>query len=84
MAAPGNETITPVQLERLREEHALSEAEILDALQPEHLAPCYGFVSIDPYPDTPPPPVIRYWRQNDADGWEMAGAGGREPSLPEG
>ena len=79
---PWQRTITPVQFGRLRAEHGLSDAELLEALRPEHLPPCYGFVRIDPYDDTPGLPAIRYWRQaEDGDAWEMAGTCGREPRL---
>ena len=78
---PWQRTITPVQFGRLRAEHGLSDAELLEALQPEHLAPCYGFVQIDPYDDTPALPAIRYWRQAESGGWEMAARCGRQPTL---
>ena len=78
---PWQRTITPVQFGRLQAEHALSDAELLEALQPEHLAPCYGFVQIDPYDDTPTLPAIRYWRQAESGGWEMAPRCGRQPAL---
>ena len=55
-------TITPVQLGRLQAERGLGYDELLRELQPEHLAPCYSFVHIPPYTDTPSPSV-RYWRQ---------------------
>ena len=50
------------------------------ALQPEALAPCYSFVRIEPYDDTPPWPTIRYWRQTEGGAWETAGACGLQPS----
>ena len=79
---PWQRTITPVQFARLRAEHGLSDAELLRALRPEHLPPCYGFVRIEPYDDTPALPAIRYWRQAEGakvDGaWEMAAACGRQ------
>ena len=79
---PWQRTITPVQFARLRAEHGLSEAELLRALRPEHLPPCYGFVRIEPYDDTPALPATRYWRQVEGDGaWEMAAACGRQPEL---
>ena len=78
---PWQRIITPVQFGRLREAHGLSDAELLRALQPEHLAPCYSFVRIDPYDETPALPAIRYWRQARDGGWEMAGACGRRPEL---
>ena len=78
---PWQRTITPVQFGRLQAEHGLSDAELLEALQPEHLAPCYGFVQIDPYDDTPALPAIRYWRQAESGGWEMAPRCGRQPAL---
>ena len=79
---PWQRTITPVQFGRLRAEHALSDAELLRALRPEHLAPCYGFVRIEAYDDTPALPAIRYWRPTgDGAGWEMAATCGRQPAL---
>lgn len=78
---PWQRTITPVQFGRLAAEHDLADAELLRALQPEDLAPCYGFVQIDPYDDTPALPAIRYWRQADAGGWELAPRCGRQPTL---
>ena len=79
---PWQRTITPVQFGRLRAEHGLSDGELLEALRPEHLPPCYGFVRIDPYDDTPGLPAIRYWRRAEEGGaWEMAGTCGREPRL---
>ena len=78
---PWQRTITPVQFGRLREEHDLSDAELLRMLQPEHLAPCYSFARLDPYDETPALPAIRYWRRTGDGGWEMAGACGRQPEL---
>ena len=78
---PWQRTITPVQFGRLQAEHGLSDAELLGALQPEHLAPCYGFVQIDPYDDTPALPAIRYWRQAEGGDWELAARCGRQPAL---
>ena len=51
----------------------LTDTELLEMLQPEHLAPCYSFVQIEPYTETPGLPVIRYWR-HPPEGWEMAAA----------
>ena len=79
---PWQRTITPVQFGRLRAEHGFSDAELLEALRPEHLPPCYGFVRIDPYDDAPGLPVIRFWRHAAESGtWEMAAACGRQPEL---
>ena len=78
---PWQRTITPVQFGRLRAEHGLSDAEVLEVLQPEHLAPCYGFVQVDPYDDTPALPAVRYWRQAESGDWEMAARCGRQPAL---
>ena len=77
-------TITPVQFARLRAASDLSDAELLGALRPEHLAPCYSFVQVDPYDGTPAAPVVRYWRQADSGTWEMAAECGRQPALPPG
>ena len=78
---PWQRTITPVQFGRLRAGHELSDAELLRALRPEHLAPCYGFVQIDPYEETPELPAIRYWRQAESGDWEMAARCRRQPAL---
>ena len=77
-------TITPVQFARLRAASDLSDAELLGALRPEHLAPCYSFVQVDPYDGTPAAPVVRYWRQAEGGTWELAAVCGREPALPPG
>jgi len=69
-------TITPVQLGRLQAERGLGYDELLRALQPEDLAPCYSFVHIPPYTDTPSPSV-RYWRQTAGGGWSAAPECGR-------
>ena len=69
-------TITPVQLGRLQAERGLGYDEFLRALQPEDLAPCYSFVHIPPYTDTPSPSV-RYWRQATGGGWSAAPECGR-------
>ena len=79
---PWQRTITPVQFARLRAGHGLSDAALLAALRPEHLPPCYGFVRIDPYDETPALPRIRYWRQAESGGgWEFADGCGRPPAL---
>jgi hypothetical protein len=64
--------ITPVQYERLRGERNVTDDQLLRSLQPEDLAPCYGFVRIPPYTDAPAP-TVRYWRQT-AGAWGF-GAG---------
>ena len=64
-------TITPVQLER-----SLS-GRPLQSLQPEDLPPCYSFVSIPSYADTPTP-VVRYWRQQDAGAWGIGASCGAD------
>lgn len=76
-------TITPVQFARLRDASGLADAELLAALRPEHLPPCYSFVRIDPYDAAPAPPAVRYWRQAESGTWEMAAACGRPARLPE-
>ena len=78
---PWQRTITPVQFGRLQDEHGLSDAELLSTLRPEHLAPCYGFVQIDPYDDAPSLPATRYWRQAESGDWEMAVRCRRQPEL---
>ena len=75
-------TITPVQFLRLQAESGLSDAELMRALRPEHLAPCYSFVQVDPYDVTAAAPRIRYWREADSGGWELAAVCDREPELP--
>ena len=77
-------TITPVQFARLQADSGLTDAELMRALRPEHLAPCYSFVQIDPYDVTPAAPRIRYWREADSGDWELAAECGREPELPPG
>ena len=74
-------TITPVEFARLRDARGLSDADLLGALRPEHLAPCYSFVRIDPYEGTPAAPAVRYWRQAEGGAWEIAGECGRQPEL---
>ena len=69
-------TITPVQLGRLQAERGLGYDELLRALQPEDLAPCYSFVHIPPYTDTPSPSV-RYWRPTAGGEWSAAPECGR-------
>jgi hypothetical protein len=63
-------TLTPVQYERLRAERGVSHAQFLRSLQPDDLAPCYGFVHIPPYTDNPNP-IVRYWRL-DGGSWQIA------------
>ena len=78
-------TITPVQFARLQADSGLSDAELMGALRPEHLAPCYGFVQVDPYEGgVPAAPRIRYWREADSGGWELAAVCDRDPELPPG
>ena len=78
---PWQRTMTPVQFGRLQAEHGLSDADLLNRLRPENLAPCYGFVRIDPYDDAPALPAIRYWRQAESGDWELAARCGRQPEL---
>ena len=75
-------TITPVQFVRLQAESGLSDAGLMRTLRPEHLAPCYSFVQVDPYDVMPAAPRIRYWREADSGGWELAAVCDREPELP--
>ena len=75
-------TITPVEFLRLQAAGDLSSAELLGALRPEHLAPCYSFVQIDPYDVTPAAPAVRYWRQAEGGPWELASECGRQPVPP--
>ncbi len=77
-------TITPVQFVRLQAESGLSDAGLMRTLRPEHLAPCYSFVQVDPYDVMPAAPRIRYWREADSGGWELAAVCDREPELPPG
>jgi UDP-2,3-diacylglucosamine pyrophosphatase LpxH len=66
-------TMTPVQLERLKTERALPERDFLRSLSPEDLPPCYSFVHVPAYTDTPAPRV-RYWRRDARGEWAL-GAG---------
>ena len=75
-------TITPVQYVRLQAASGLSDAELMRALRPEHLAPCYSFVQVDPYEGVPAAPRIRYWREAESGEWELAATCDREPALP--
>jgi len=70
-------TVTPVMLDRVKAERQVSDAELLETLQPEQLPPCYSFVQIDAYRDRPGPPTLRYWRQGEDEAWSMAGRCGR-------
>ena len=70
-------TVTPVMLDRVKAEREVSDAELLETLQPEQLPPCYSFVQIDAYGDRPGPPTLRYWRQGEDEAWAMAGRCGR-------
>ena len=76
-------TVTPVQIETLKKAHSLTDTELFETLRPEHLAPCYSFVQIEPYYDTPGLPVIRYWRRGSG-GWELGASCELEPSLERG
>ena len=69
-------TITPVQLERLKAERALSDRDLLRSLSPEDLPACYSFVHIRPYTDAPAPHV-RYWQQSPRGEWTLGAACGR-------
>ena len=46
-------TVTPVALDRFKAAQALSDAELLEAIRPDQLPPCYSFVLIDAYDDRP-------------------------------
>ena len=70
-------TVTPVALDRFKKERGLSDAELLETLQPEQLPPCYSFVQIDAYDGRPGPPAVGYWRQGDDGAWTVAGRCGR-------
>lgn len=74
-------TITPVQFGRLQAVHGMSDVELLTILRPEHLAPCYSFVQVEAYAETPERPAIRYWRQAENGQWALAAACGRQPTL---
>ena len=75
-------TITPVVFLRLRAESGLSDAELMRTLRPEHLAPCYSFVQVDPYDVSPAAPRIRYWRESESGDWELAAVCDRDAELP--
>ena len=70
-------TVTPVALDRFKEERGVSDTELLETLQPEQLPPCYSFVQIDAYDGRPGPPRLRYWRQGADGAWTVAGGCGR-------
>ncbi len=70
-------TATPRQLDEHRRRLGVSEAELLESMQPEQLPPCYSFVQIDPYAERPAPPAVRYWRQDRDGTWMMAPRCGR-------
>ena len=65
-------TVTPVILDRAKEERGISDKELLETLQPEHLPPCYSFVQIDAYDDRPELPALRHWRQGEDGQWTVA------------
>ena len=65
--------IYPLRLERTREAQGVPEQDMLRALQPEDLPPCYAFVRLAPYADVPDP-SLRYWRRGDGGEWEIAAA----------
>jgi len=75
-------TITPVQFDRLADGQGLSGGELLRTLQPEHLAPCYSFVQIEPYEDIPQAPTVRYWRRDEQEEWGLGSSCGRQPVAP--
>lgn len=58
-------TITPVQLERRLTERSLREVSMDD------LPPCYAFVTVPAYTDSPAP-AVRYWRQDGKGAWAIA------------
>lgn len=66
-------TITPVQLETMARDRGQSPAALIGSLQPDQLAPCYSFVRIGPFTDTPAPQV-GYWRPSRDGRWQI-GAG---------
>ena len=70
-------TVTPVMLDRFRNDRGSSDIELLEALQPEQLPPCYSFVEVDAYTARPDPPQLRYWREGEGGGWAMARGCGR-------
>jgi hypothetical protein len=74
-------TVTPNQLDELRNDHGLSEQALLRAVRPEHLAPCYSFVEIAPYEGSPTPRTL-YWRRSEKTGWEIATGCGMPPTVP--
>jgi hypothetical protein len=66
-----NRTITPVQLEQLRNERGVSWHDLLRSLEPEELPPCYSFVAIPAY-EQDPAPAVRYWRRSADGAWGVA------------
>ena len=70
-----NRTITPVQLEQLRNQRGVSWHDLLRSLEPEELPPCYSFVAIPAY-EQDPAPAVRYWRRAADGAWGVAPACG--------
>ena len=48
-------TTTPLELERMKAQRGVPFQDLLRSIQPEQLAPCYGFVHIAPYKERPVP-----------------------------
>jgi Calcineurin-like phosphoesterase len=65
-----NRTITPVQLEQLRNERGGSWHDLLRSLEPEELPPCYAFVHVPAY-EQEPAPAVRYWRRAADGAWSI-------------
>lgn len=62
--------VTPNELSMLRQERHLTDAEVLNKLEPEDLPACYSVILIPAYTETEKPtPVLRYWKQQQEGGW---------------
>ena len=64
-------TITPLQLDRLKTNRDTTLRDLLGSLGLDELPPCYGFVHIEPYSDTPAP-AVQFWRQNGDAPWGLS------------
>jgi UDP-2,3-diacylglucosamine pyrophosphatase LpxH len=64
-------TITPVQMEQLKQDRGVSDSVLLPSLYPEQLPPCYSFVQILTSTG-PPTPALRFWRQAENGSWEIS------------
>ena len=63
-------TIYPAHLQELERASGAPRGDFLRSLRPEDLAPCYSFVWVEPYDDTPRA-TLRYWRRGDDGQWTV-------------